>query len=62
MTDNKYPNGKLNEHDEGALTFRMATVDGNVVIDFGKPVQWIGLDKKSGQMLVDRLQERINEL
>lgn len=39
----KFPRGKLNAHDEGALQFR-AVVQGNtLIIDFGKPVAWLGL-------------------
>jgi hypothetical protein len=42
MSDN-YPEGKLTESDEGEFEFRIAPVDGRVVMDWGRPVQWIGL-------------------
>lgn len=39
----KFPRGKLNPHDEGAIRFA-ARVEGNtLIIDFGKPVAWLGL-------------------
>jgi hypothetical protein len=38
-----YPEGKLNKHDEGELALKIGTEQGSVVIDFGKPTQWIGL-------------------
>lgn len=37
-----YPDGKLNDDDEGGLGMRIGVVQGRVVIDFGKPVTWIG--------------------
>lgn len=43
MTDEAYPHGKLNEEDEGELELRISTRGDVVVIDFGKPVKWIGL-------------------
>jgi hypothetical protein len=42
MTD-KYPFGKLNKNDEGALDMAIG-VEGNTVrIDFGKPVAWFAM-------------------
>ena len=40
----KFPNGKLNPHDEGGLTTAIATDEhGNVHINFGAPVMWIAM-------------------
>lgn len=53
-----YPNGKLNEDDEGQLRFAMTVHDGVVILDFGKQIHWLGLPKeeamKLGQMLIDK--------
>lgn len=38
----EYPLGKMNVDDEGALAFQVGTADGNVVIQFPKPVKWVG--------------------
>lgn len=38
----KFPNGKLNDDDEGEIAFRVGSENGLVVIDFGKPVHWLG--------------------
>lgn len=39
----KYPRGKLNAHDEGSIQWR-ARVEGNtLILDFGKPVVWLGM-------------------
>lgn len=37
-----FPNGKLNANDEGEIAIGITKSNGTVVIDFGKPVHWIG--------------------
>lgn len=39
----QHPMGKLTEHDEGELQFTIGQKDGKVVLDFGKPVAWVGM-------------------
>ena len=41
---NTFPRGKMNGADEGELRLAIFQKDGTVVIDFGKPIAWIGLD------------------
>lgn len=38
-----YPRGKLNSHDEGQLRIAMVVQGNTLIIDFGKPVKWLGL-------------------
>ncbi len=38
----EYPNGRLNADDSGALAVAISNKDGRVVIEFPKPVAWIG--------------------
>lgn len=46
-TGGQYPRGKLNDADEGELDVRLFVADGDtVVMDFGKPTPWIGMDKR----------------
>lgn len=40
-----FPRGKLNAEDEGGLQIAVYERDKTVVINFGKEVVWIGLDK-----------------
>ena len=42
----KFPEGKLDDTDEGELRLMIGTQGGNVRIDFGKPVGWLALPKK----------------
>lgn len=55
---NKFPKGKLREDDEGELKFAIGIHEEKVVIDFGTPVHWIGLDKNDaialGQLLINK--------
>ena len=38
-----YPDGQLNKTDEGELAFAVGVENGVVVVKFGKPVAWLGL-------------------
>lgn len=38
----KYPEGKLRDRDEGEIAFAVGAEQGKVVLNFGKPVAWIG--------------------
>lgn len=39
----QYPRGKLNAEDDGQLRMAMVVKDNTLIIDFGKPVAWLGL-------------------
>jgi hypothetical protein len=39
----KYPEGKITGSDEGELEFKIAVFEERVIMDWGKPVKWIGL-------------------
>lgn len=56
-----FPQGKLNEHDEGGIRLAVGVKDGVVMIDFGTPVTWLGLPKAEaialGQSILQRAQE-----
>jgi hypothetical protein len=47
----EFPQGHLNQSDEGGLTFSISRENGKIVIDFGKPTIWIGLDKETALKL-----------
>lgn len=40
----EFPDGKLNENDEGQLQSAIWNHNGNVLVDFGNEVAWIGFD------------------
>lgn len=39
----EFPEGKLTDDDEGALVLGVAIYKGKVFVNFGKPVEWLGL-------------------
>lgn len=59
---NKYPRGKLNEDDEGQLEIAIVVKDKTIIIDFGKPIAWIGLDKDSAMNLVALIIDKVNSI
>lgn len=53
-----FPDGKLAEHDEGALAFAVGLVDNKVVIDFAKPVKSFGMTPDQAIQLASLLLRR----
>lgn len=51
MTHPQYPEGKLNEDDEGALELKISTEGGKVVVHFGKLVSWFALGPTQAAIL-----------
>lgn len=53
-----FPDGKLGEHDEGEIVYGVSDKDGVVIINFGKPVSWLGLRPSDAHELAGALVER----
>lgn len=47
-----FPDGKLTENDEGELRIGITSHKGSVVLNFGKPVQSIGMTPKQARGLI----------
>ena len=58
----KYPRGKLNANDEGALSIAIHIQDKTVIIEFFKDVKWIGLDKTTALNLAKAIEKNANTL
>lgn len=39
----QFPEGKLTKQDEGGIQFGVTNTMGKVVVNFGKPVAWLGM-------------------
>lgn len=52
---NRFPRGKLTDDDEGGIRLRVAARGGVVVLDFGKPVSWIGFPPQEARDLCDSI-------
>lgn len=40
-----FPQGKLNEHDEGGINIKIAREGESIIIDFGTETTWIGMPR-----------------
>lgn len=52
-----HPEGKLNEDDEGGLQFAVGRDKGCVILDFGKPVSWLGMPPDLADDIADLLKK-----
>ena len=57
----KHPEGKLTQSDEGELEFKIAPFEGRVIMDWGKPVQWIGLAPSHARAIAAALIKNADE-
>ena len=62
MTNERFPRGKLRDDDEGTLTFAITVKDRTVILEFGKPIEWIGMSKQDALGLAELLARRANEI
>jgi len=60
----RYPEGKLGKHDEGEIAFAVAADPKNkkVLIDFGKPVAFLGMNPEQAVALGEMLIAKAGEL
>jgi len=56
-----FPEGKINKDDEGEIQFGVTTKDEKVILNFGKPVAWLGMTpgqaEDLGRLLIHRAYE-----
>ncbi len=57
-----FPAGKLHPTDEGELRLAVGHASGNVVIQFGKPVRWLGLPKAEALQFADMIRQHAEAL
>lgn len=51
----KFPMGHLNQDDEGEIRIGITSSNGKVVIDFGKPIHWIGFSPEQAKQIAETL-------
>ena len=61
MSGNSYPDGKMNEEDEGATTMGIAIDQGKIVIAFPKPVAWIAYPPEGARQLAYAILAKCDE-
>lgn len=57
-----FPEGRLTKTDEGSIQFAVGEKDGKVVLDFGTPVHWLGLNPQQAADLAGLLLKRAREV
>lgn len=60
----EFSEGRLHKQDEGELAFAVAADPENnvVLIHFGKPVAWVGMNRKQAEGFRDLLTEHISKI
>jgi hypothetical protein len=58
----KYPDGKLSPTDQGELEFKLQLIgDGRIILDWGKPVQWIAFNPSEARAIAAGLNRKAAE-
>lgn len=57
----KFPQGHLSPEDEGELMLGIGVMDGKVILNFGKPVMWIGFDHEQAIQLAQMLYDKASD-
>ena len=58
----KYPEGKLGERDEGEIAFAVGAEDGKIVLNFGKPVAWIGFTPEQAMEIARMIRNKAKRM
>lgn len=56
-----FPAGQLTGADEGAIQFGVTDKDGKVILDFGTPVVWLGLEPQQAADLAASMLKHARE-
>jgi len=51
----EHPDGKISKDDDGELAVGFTVSDGNVIMKFGKPIEWIGLPPENARQFAMQL-------
>lgn len=51
----RFTDGKLNEDDKGEIMIGVTSIEDRVVINFGKPVHWVGLTREQALGIANSL-------
>lgn len=56
----RYPDSSIDKTDEGEIIFSLSSHRGKVIVNFGKPVSWLGLDARQAGALAAALIQHAN--
>lgn len=58
----KFPEGKISERDEGEIAFAVGAEDGKIVLNFGKPVAWIGFTPEQAMEIARTIRNKAKRM
>ena len=60
----EFPDGSIHEDDQGELSFGVAadSMNQRIIVNFGKPVAWVGMKASHARQLADVLTRKANQL
>lgn len=58
----KYPEGKISGRDEGEIAFAVGVEDGKIVLNFGKPVAWVGFTPEQAMEIARMIRNKAKRL
>lgn len=58
----EFPAGKLTADDQGGLNVGVAVYNGKIIIKFGIPIEWFGMDADMAEALGEKLIELAGQL
>lgn len=53
----QFPQGQLNEHDEGEIRLMIGHEKGKVILNFGTQITWVGFDPEQAKQLAQSILE-----
>ena len=56
-----HPERRLTDKDEGALQYAVAQTGGKIIINFGTPVSWIGMNPEDAEAMANVLMAKARE-
>lgn len=57
----KFPEGQISPDDEGEIQFGITNANGQIIVNFGKPVAWLAFGPHQAQVLADALMKHAAE-
>lgn len=57
----KFPQGKLNGGDAGEIVVGIRIEQGKVILGFGDPITWLGMDPASARQVAEGLLQAADE-
>jgi hypothetical protein len=58
----QFPQGKIDKTDEGEIAIAIGHKQNKVVINFGKPVAWIGFDKRQALEIAQLIRSHAQQI